>query len=43
MSTVKIEVGESKEKPPLRKITYGKSVDVEDEHALFKSVCLYTG
>uniref|UniRef100_A0A914C0V2 EF-hand domain-containing protein n=1 Tax=Acrobeloides nanus TaxID=290746 RepID=A0A914C0V2_9BILA len=38
MSTVKIEVGELKEKPPLRKITYGKSVDVEDEHALFKSL-----
>uniref|UniRef100_A0A914E5Z6 EF-hand domain-containing protein n=1 Tax=Acrobeloides nanus TaxID=290746 RepID=A0A914E5Z6_9BILA len=38
MSTVKIEVGESKEKPPLRKITYGKSVDVEDEHALFQSL-----
>uniref|UniRef100_A0A914ENP7 EF-hand domain-containing protein n=1 Tax=Acrobeloides nanus TaxID=290746 RepID=A0A914ENP7_9BILA len=38
MSIVKLEAGEPNTKPLLRKITHGKSVDVEDEYDLFKSI-----
>uniref|UniRef100_A0A914DCF9 EF-hand domain-containing protein n=1 Tax=Acrobeloides nanus TaxID=290746 RepID=A0A914DCF9_9BILA len=47
MSIIRIQIGESNEEPHLsepnekpskRKLTYGKSIDVEDEHALFKSL-----